>query len=64
MLIQEWFGIKAKRPATKKDEKPSVLAVDKDSKISSMADQSSKTIFAKLAKKEENKPLEIYFKES
>ncbi len=31
ILIQDWFGIKAKRPSTKKDEKPSALSVDKPS---------------------------------
>ncbi|MCP4368734.1 MAG: hypothetical protein GY797_11580, partial [Deltaproteobacteria bacterium] len=54
ILIQDWFGIKARRPATKKDEIPSVLAFKKE-------DEGSEEIPAEPVK-EKNKPLEFTLK--
>lgn len=61
MLIQDWFDIKAKRPATKKDEKQSVLAFKKSD---IKEDEVVEKIPAKLAKekKEENEPLKFTLK--
>lgn len=49
LLIQDWFGIKAKRPGKEKDEKPSVLATQ-ESGIEGGEVKQEGTAVAKLAK--------------
>ena len=58
MLIQDWFSIEAKRPSTKKDDKPSVLA-GKESKKGEV--QGNKSELPKK-EREPNKPLEFVLK--